>query len=86
MSMAHQFLTDEDGTKTAVIVPIEDYARFMEDMEDLAAVAERREVPTIKHENFLAELKRDGLLRDHVALIDEEGSSKDQAGRCFGNC
>ena len=67
MSPALQFLTDEDGTKTAVIVPIEDYARFMEDMEDLAAVAERREEPSIKHEEFLAELKRDGLLRDHVA-------------------
>jgi hypothetical protein len=48
-------------------VPIEDYAKFMEDMEDLAALAERREEPTIKHEEFLAELKRDGLLRDHVA-------------------
>lgn len=67
MSTALQFLTDEDGIKTAVIVPIEDYTRFMEDMEDLAAVAERREEPTINHEDFLAELKRDGLLRDHVA-------------------
>ncbi len=34
----------------------------MEDIEDLAAVAERREEPVISHEQLLTELKRDGLL------------------------
>ncbi len=29
---------------------------------DLAAVAERRDEPTIPHEQFVSELKRDGLL------------------------
>jgi hypothetical protein len=67
MSNDVQYLTDEQGTKTAVLIPIGVYTRFLEDMDDLAAVAERREEPTINHEDFLAELKRDGLLRDHVA-------------------
>ena len=67
MSSALQYLTNEEGKKTAVIVPWEDYIRFMEDMEDLAAVAERREEPRVNHEEFLAELRKDGILHDHLA-------------------
>ncbi len=37
MSGALQYLTNEEGEKRAVIVPWEDYIKFMEDMEDLAA-------------------------------------------------
>ena len=43
-------------------MPIEQYERLLEDLEDLAAVAERRNEPTISHEDLVAELKRDGLL------------------------
>ena len=67
MSSALQYLTNEEGEKTAVIVPWEDYIKFMEDMEDLAAVAERREEPRVNHEEFLAELRTDGILHDHLA-------------------
>jgi hypothetical protein len=67
MSNALQYLIDEAGEKKAVIVPIADYIRFMEDMEDLAAIAERREEPSSNHKDFLDELKRDGILRDSLA-------------------
>jgi hypothetical protein len=67
MSTALQYLTNEEGKKTAVIVPMEDYIKFMEDMEDLAAVAERREEPRVNHDQFLAELRKDGILHDHLA-------------------
>jgi hypothetical protein len=67
MSNALQYLIDEAGERKAVIVPIADYNRFMEDMEDLAAIAERREEPSINHQDFLSELKRDGLLHDNLA-------------------
>ena len=67
MSSALQYLTNEEGEKTAVIVPWEDYIKFMEDMEDLAAVAERREEPRVNHEQFLAELRKDRTLHDHLA-------------------
>ena len=53
---------NSDGEKTAVIVPIEDFKELLEDIEDLAAVAERRDEPTVSHEELLAELKRDGLI------------------------
>jgi len=57
-----QFVTDKTGEKTAVILPIEEFQELIEDIEDLAAVAERREEPTISHDELLAELKRDGLI------------------------
>ena len=45
-----------------MLLPIEDYERLLEDLKDLAAIAERRGEPTISHEELIAELKRDGLL------------------------
>ena len=62
--MNAQFLTDETGRRTSVLLSIEDYQRLLEDLEDLAAVAERRDEPTVSHEDLLSELKRDGLLPD----------------------
>ena len=57
-----QYLTDEQGQKTAVVVPLADYEKLLEDLEDLAVIAERRDEPVTGHDEFVAELKRDGLL------------------------
>jgi hypothetical protein len=64
MIPAVQYVTDEHGQKQAVLIPIADYERLMEDLGDLAAIAERRGEPTVSHEVFVAELKKDGLLSD----------------------
>ncbi len=57
-----QYVTNERGQKTAVILPIEQFEELLEDIEDLATVAERREEPTIAHADLVSELKQDGLL------------------------
>lgn len=57
-----EYVTNRVGERTAVIIPIDDFEELMEDIEDLAAVAERREEPVITHEQLLTELKQDGLL------------------------
>jgi len=57
-----EYVTNRAGEKTAVIVPIDNFEELMEDIEDLAAVAERREEPTISHDQLVAELKQDGLI------------------------
>ena len=59
-----QYITNESGEKTAVVLPIAEFQGLMEDMEDLAVVAERREEPTVRQEKLIAELKRDGLISD----------------------
>ena len=57
-----EYVTDCDGNKKAVILPIAEYEGLLEDLQDLAVAAERRNEPTISHEQVTAELKRDGLL------------------------
>jgi hypothetical protein len=57
-----KYITDYHGERTAVVLPISDYEKLLEDLEDLAVVAERRGESTIPHEQFVSELKRDGLL------------------------
>lgn len=59
-----QYITDDAGVKSAVILPIEAFQELLEDLEDLAILAERREEPTISHAELLAQLKQDGLLPD----------------------
>ncbi len=59
-----QYITDEAGEKTAVILPIDEFHELLEDIEDLAAVADRRTEPTVSHETLLAALRADGLLSD----------------------
>ena len=57
-----EYITDEKGERKAIILPISEFEKLIEDMEDLAAVAERREEPTIPHEDLISELKRDGFI------------------------
>ncbi len=64
MSSSVQYVTDEDGQKKAVLLPIADYERLMEDLSDFAAIADRRKEPTVSHEEFLKELMKDGILSD----------------------
>ena len=62
--LSPQYITDKQGKKTAVILPIEEYNALFEDLRDLAAIAERRDEPSIPHEQVVAELKKDGYLQD----------------------
>jgi len=65
MSDLHpQFITHENGEKRSVLLPIDEFETLMEDIEEFALVAERREEPTRPHEEVIAELRRDGLLQD----------------------
>ena len=62
MSQTLQYLTDDRGERTAVVLLINDYEKLLEDLDDLAVVAERRDEPVIPHDQFIADLKRDGTL------------------------
>ena len=57
-----QFVTNENGEKISVIIPFSEFIELLEDIEDLATVAERKEEPTISHEELLKELKEEGLV------------------------
>lgn len=62
MAATVQYLTDEAGHKTGVLLSISDYEQLMEDIQDLAAIADRRDEPVLSHQDFISELRKDGLL------------------------
>jgi hypothetical protein len=64
VNLSPNFVTDDTGKRTAVLLPIESYEALLEDLQDLSAIADRRSESTVSHAEFLAELRADGLLQD----------------------
>jgi len=56
------YITSSSGRKTAVVLPIKDYNALLEDLHDLAVVAERRDEELIPFEEVKTRLIRDGRL------------------------
>ena len=59
-----QYIVDENGKKTAVVIPMEEYQRLLEDLHDLTVVAERRDEPTVSLDELRRRLRADGLIQD----------------------
>lgn len=57
-----QYVIDAAGRKTAVLLSLGRYEQLMEDLHDLAIVAERREEEPISLEEMKLRLREDGLL------------------------
>ncbi len=57
-----RYIVDESGRRVSVVLPVEEYEELLEDIGDLAAVAERRQEGTIDHEKLIERLRADGLL------------------------
>jgi len=62
--MQLEYVTDSAGEKRAIILPIAVFYELLEDLADLAAVAERAGEPTVAHKNLIDELKAESLLPD----------------------
>tara|TARA_B110000459_G_scaffold129395_1_gene141688 strand:- start:264 stop:452 length:189 start_codon:yes stop_codon:yes gene_type:complete len=57
-----QFITDEDGQRVSVVLPVAEYEELLQDVSDLAAVAERREEKRVSLADVKKRLIADGLL------------------------
>lgn len=62
MAVSEQYLVDSKGRRTAVLLSLEQYEKLIEDLHDLAVVAERREEKAITLQELKRRLKKDGLL------------------------
>ena len=62
LALAEQLVVDAEGIKTSVIIPIEQYEKLIEDLHDLAVVAERRSEEPISLLELERRLKEDGIL------------------------
>jgi hypothetical protein len=56
-----QYIIDTEGNKTGIILSIEQYEQMLEDLHDLAIVAERRTEQPVSLANMQEWLKEDGV-------------------------
>jgi PHD/YefM family antitoxin component YafN of YafNO toxin-antitoxin module len=61
-SLKEQYVVDADGNKTAVILSIEQYEQIMEDLHDLAIVADRRSAAPVSIDTMKEWLQQDGTI------------------------
>ena len=57
-----QFIVNKKGERKAVVLPIREYEELLEDLRDLAIIAQRRDESTITFDELKKRLKKDGLL------------------------
>jgi len=57
-----QILYDKQGRKKSILLSYREYQELLEDMHDLAAIAERRNEKPISDEEMMKWLKEDGLI------------------------
>ncbi len=62
MPVTPQYITDDNGNRISVILSIKEFEELLEDLEDLARVAERRDEELISHQDVIKELEQDGIL------------------------
>jgi hypothetical protein len=62
MNVHEQFIVDTKGRKTGIILSLNRYQRLMEDLHDLAVVAERRAEKPVSLQEMKRRLKKDGIL------------------------
>ncbi len=61
-AVPEQFVTDPQGRKMGVILSLKRYRQLLEDLHDLAIVAERREEKPVSFEEMKRRLKKDDVL------------------------
>lgn len=54
------YVANESGKKTSAILPIEEFLKLLEGLDDISVVAECHDQPTISHEEVITQLKRNG--------------------------
>ncbi|MGZ5477456.1 MAG: type II toxin-antitoxin system prevent-host-death family antitoxin [Thermoanaerobaculia bacterium] len=59
---AHDYVV-KNGRRTAVILPIEEYEELLQDLDDLAVIAARRNEPTVPLAEVRRRLKKNGAVR-----------------------
>ena len=62
MSRNVQYVTDANGERTAVILPLDEYEELLEDLHVIRVAEETKDEPRIPWEQVKAELVSDGKL------------------------
>jgi hypothetical protein len=65
-AIRNRFIVDERGRRVSVVLPVDEYEELLEDLRDLAVVAERRKEPAVPLASVKKRLKAGGLLPSGV--------------------
>jgi hypothetical protein len=57
-----KYIVDRTGTKTDVIIPLNEYEELLEDIHDLAIIAERIDEPTMSLKELKRKLQVNGII------------------------
>ena len=57
-----QYLKTREGLAPFVVLPTNEYENLLEDLQDLAIIAERKNEEIISHSDFIRELRSDGYI------------------------
>jgi len=57
-----QYLKTKEGGSPFVVLPTNEYENLLEDLKDLATIAERKDEETISHSDLIKELETDGYI------------------------
>jgi PHD/YefM family antitoxin component YafN of YafNO toxin-antitoxin module len=57
-----QYIVNAQGRRKAVVLPLKEYEQLMEDLHDLAVIAQRRDEGTMELEELQERLRRDGII------------------------
>ena len=60
IAMSEKYVTNAKGKKISVILSYKRYKKLMEDLHDLAVIAERRDEQSLSLSEFKKRLKDDG--------------------------
>lgn len=62
IKISEQFIVDARGRKKAVVIPYREYEELIEDLHDLAVIADRKDEEVRDWNDLKKELKENGLL------------------------
>lgn len=57
-----KYIVDETGQKTDIILPLDEYEELLEDLHDLAVIAERMDEPTVSLDELKRKLRANGII------------------------
>ena len=57
-----KYIVDETGQKTDIIIPLDEYEELLEDLHDLAVIAERIDEPTVSFDELKRKLRVNGII------------------------
>ena len=72
MNLHPQYITNDNGEKMSVVLSMQEFENILEDFEDLAIVAKRKDEKLISHQDVLKELKQDGIIWNTMEAISKK--------------